>query len=173
VDGIQTLAQTIQAAAAAAPSMLPTMKGIAMSDNPATPKAATHKELKEALVGASADFILAQLDAEATVGQAQSAWLKTLSEQNAALASEKAEAESRAAKAEANAAAKKTAPEPKRRGNPAVSGATSEGDEGGIDYRALAEERMKAKNCRWSEACLWVKRQYPESRAEFGAPPAA
>jgi len=38
------------------------------------------------------------------------------------------------------------------------------------DYRELAEAYREKHNCRWSEACLAIKRRYPESRAAFGAP---
>jgi hypothetical protein len=34
----------------------------------------------------------------------------------------------------------------------------------------LARDYQKQYKCRWSEACLMVKRRFPESRALFGAP---
>lgn len=37
-------------------------------------------------------------------------------------------------------------------------------------YRAMAQQYMEKHNCRWSEACLAIKRQYPEARVAFGAP---
>lgn len=40
-------------------------------------------------------------------------------------------------------------------------------------FRAMANDYMKEKKCRWSEACLEIKRCYPEARAVFGAPPLA
>lgn len=43
---------------------------------------------------------------------------------------------------------------------------------GQLDFHAMATQYMKEHKCRWSEACLEIKRRYPESRAVFGAPPA-
>ncbi len=37
-------------------------------------------------------------------------------------------------------------------------------------FRQMAEEYCKEHGCRWAEACLAVKRRYPESRTAFGAP---
>jgi len=37
-------------------------------------------------------------------------------------------------------------------------------------YRDLAQAYQKKHKCRWSEACLEIKRKYPESREAFGAP---
>lgn len=37
-------------------------------------------------------------------------------------------------------------------------------------FRAMAKEYMAEKKCRWSEACLELKRRYPEARVAFGAP---
>lgn len=48
-----------------------------------TPQPATHAEIKAACPGASADFILAQLEAAATVDQAGKAWMKQLADANA------------------------------------------------------------------------------------------
>lgn len=36
--------------------------------------------------------------------------------------------------------------------------------------RQLANEYMREHGCRWSEACLAIKRKHPEARALFGAP---
>ncbi|MDC0934766.1 hypothetical protein OAS39_00665 [Pirellulales bacterium] len=38
------------------------------------------------------------------------------------------------------------------------------------DYFAMARAIMKERGCRWSEACLEIKRKYPEAAAAFGAP---
>jgi hypothetical protein len=40
------------------------------------------------------------------------------------------------------------------------------------DYREMAREYMKEHKCRWAEACLAIKKQHPEAREFFGAPPA-
>jgi len=37
-------------------------------------------------------------------------------------------------------------------------------------YREQARAYMDDHQCRWSEACLAIKRKYPESRSAFGAP---
>jgi len=39
--------------------------------------------------------------------------------------------------------------------------------------RAAAQEYMREHGCRWSEACLEIKRRYPETQALFGVPAAA
>ncbi len=39
-----------------------------------------------------------------------------------------------------------------------------------VDYREMAKAYMDKHKCRWSEACLAVKRHSPEARAVFGAP---
>jgi signal peptide peptidase SppA len=46
---------------------------------------ATIKELRAALVGADAEFLTSQLDAEATIEQAKEAWMKHLASENATL----------------------------------------------------------------------------------------
>jgi len=38
------------------------------------------------------------------------------------------------------------------------------------DYREMAQAYKEKHNCRWSEACLAIKKRYPEARAFFGAP---
>ena len=40
-----------------------------------------------------------------------------------------------------------------------------------VKFRELATQYQEKHKCRWSEACLAIKRRYPESRAVFGAPP--
>jgi hypothetical protein len=39
-------------------------------------------------------------------------------------------------------------------------------------WRALATTYMAEHKCRWAEACLAIKKKYPEAREAFGAPPA-
>lgn len=68
-----------------------------------TPKAATIAELKAACPGADADFLMGRLEAGATVGQAQAAWIAELSKRNQAAEAKAAEAEQKAAAAEAKA----------------------------------------------------------------------
>jgi hypothetical protein len=57
-----------------------------MIDHEPTP--ATIAELKAACQGATADFIISQLEAEATVDQAIGNWIKSLGEQVQTLAEE-------------------------------------------------------------------------------------
>jgi len=40
-------------------------------------------------------------------------------------------------------------------------------------YREMAQAYMQEYSCRWSEACLAIKRRNPGARAAFGAPPIA
>lgn len=91
----------------------PLVEDTTMSTQTATdtaPKAATIKELKAACPGADEKFLLGQLEAEATIDQARSAWIV---EQNSRLeASETArkEAENKALAAEEKASAQQRAP---------------------------------------------------------------
>lgn len=39
------------------------------------------------------------------------------------------------------------------------------------NYWQMARDYMRETGCRWAEACLEIKRRYPESRESFGAPP--
>lgn len=64
------------------------------------PRAATLQELKAELVGASSDFLLAQLEASATLPQASKAWIAELSAQNKAAAEARAAAEAKVAELE-------------------------------------------------------------------------
>jgi len=68
-------------------------------DKPAAPGPATYAELKAACAGADADFIVKQLDAGATVPQAQTAWMAELNKR-----ATDAKAEAATAKTEATAA---------------------------------------------------------------------
>ena len=80
----------------AAPATVP---AVAASSAPSSagPQAATLAELRQACVGASADFLLAQLDANATVAQASAAWMRQLvADRDAALAQAKQAKESKA-----------------------------------------------------------------------------
>jgi len=39
-----------------------------------------------------------------------------------------------------------------------------------VDYREMAQAYMDRHKCRWSEACLEIKRRNPGARSAFGAP---
>jgi hypothetical protein len=141
---------------------------------PAAPAAASFTDLEKALPGAPDAFLAAQARKAATVAEAQRAYMEHLAAENEALREKSEEEAAKAAEAQqqAAAAAAKT-PEPTRKkGNTTpVSGVRSDEGEAQPDWRQLAQERMKATGCRWSEACLYVKRRHPESQAFFGVPP--
>jgi hypothetical protein len=40
-------------------------------------------------------------------------------------------------------------------------------------FRQLASEFKQEHKCTWAQACLAIKRKYPEAREAFGAPPKA
>ncbi len=39
------------------------------------------------------------------------------------------------------------------------------------EAKGLATAYQEKHKCRWSEACLAIKKRHPEARAAFGAPP--
>jgi signal peptide peptidase SppA len=147
------------------------------TQNDNEPKAATLAELKENLPGASSDFIVDQLDKKATLTQAMKAHFAKQAEEKAQLEKDKADAEARADEAEKKAQANaKTDPHiaPKARGNkvtPVQTGSDQSGDAEPVDYKQMAVELMEKKKIRWSQACLEIKRKYPDARIAFGAPP--
>ena len=69
----------------------------------ATPKAATIAELKAACIGADAGFLVAQLEAGATVAQAQVAWIAQQNKRLEAAEEQRLKAEEKAKEAEARA----------------------------------------------------------------------
>ena len=129
---------------------------------------ATLAELNENLPGASSDFKLGQLEKCATLPAAMKAYFAVQQEKNEELAKDKAEAEAKAEAAGKKAEESAAAP-PKKRGNQAVSQA-GDADAVDVDYRQLANVYMREHKCRWTEACLAIKKRFPESRASFGAP---
>ena len=180
-DGVQSENETIQMAAKAAAKRTTssaTKRSSAVSETatPEGPKAATLGELKKAFPESSAEFREEQIESDATLAEAavafanlQSADAKAAREEAEAAKAEAAEAKAAADKAgEANSA---TAP-PKRRGNAAPSASTEQADGADTDYRAMAREYMATNKCRWSQACLAIKKRHPEAIAEFGGPPA-
>jgi len=66
-----------------------TEEPVIMADTKTVPTPATSKEIKAACVGCSADFVLAQLENEATIDQVKDAWIKQLT-------SDRTEAEAKA-----------------------------------------------------------------------------
>lgn len=113
---------------------LASAKGKRMSQEneggPAAPAAATLAQLKAACPGASSDFLLKQLEAGATLDQAQRAHAADLAAQRDQLAKEKAELQGKLAEAEAKAAAAK----PSASGAPGVDPPQKEGAKAQISH---------------------------------------
>jgi signal peptide peptidase SppA len=168
VDGIQSYRATLAGLGTSAAK--PTTRSRSMAEVDDAPKAATHKELKAALPEASADFILSQLEASATVSAAQTAYIAHMNAELKAANEAKATAEEKAAQVEATAKANAGKQEP---GKPVVGlGGTVAGDSAAAptDYYELARQYQEKHKCRWSEACLEIKRRHPEAREAMGAP---
>jgi len=79
---------------------------------PATPQPASYADLKAALPGADAAFLCMQMEANATVAQAQTAWMAEQNRRIEAANKQAAEAKAKADEAEAKASAKKSGVEP-------------------------------------------------------------
>lgn len=126
---------------------------------PAKPAAATYKDIKAACPGANADFLASQLEADATVAQAQAAWM---AEQNRLL--EVARAETAAAKAHAV----------KPGVQPLGAGLTSKSANPDASPReawnAAVKAEMDATGKPKHVAARNVATKHPELRAALGAP---
>jgi signal peptide peptidase SppA len=134
------------------------------------PVAATLAELEKALPKASAEFQLQQLKAGATLTDAVTAYANHLAAENERLAGEAASEKARADSAEAAAKTNAGKQEP---GKPVVGlGANIAGESAAapLDYYELARQYQEKHKCRWSEACLEIKRRHPEAREAMGAP---
>lgn len=169
IDGVQSLRETILLAAELAAATVKPRSHAMSKETETTPPAATLAELKRAMPAASAEFRESQLEKGATLADAMTAYIAVQAEENAALVQQKEEAEKRAAEA---AKTKAAAPAATVRGNrPAESQeAQGAGEVEAVDYHALAREYQEKHKCRWSEACLEIKRRHPEAREAFGAP---
>lgn len=42
-----------------------------------------------------------------------------------------------------------------------------------LDFDQMARDYQEKAKCTWAQACLEIKRRYPEARAFWGAPPRA
>ncbi len=173
IDGVQSLTETLAGMVSASPSER--SQSMAKETESQEPQPATLGELKQKFPNASSDFLVEQIEAKATVADAAitfaNAQAKLVEEANAR--AEQAETEAAEAKAEAEKAASQ--PEqaaPKKPGNKPRQQRAEQADGGELDYRAMAKQHMAEKGCRWSEACLAIKRQHPEAVAAFGGPPA-
>lgn len=175
IDGIQTMDKTL--AAMPRRKTNPTSPRSKVMDpvEKIEPVAATAAQLKAEFPDSSSDFRMEQLEKNATIEQAHKAYSTFLAAENAKLKAAKEDADQKTAAAEAKAAQPNTPAKPAQvRGNkpPKASDDAKPDAEGGVDYYQLAADYKEKKKCRWSEACLEIKRRYPEARAAMGAPPA-
>ncbi len=176
IDGIRTKAQTLAAMPTRKPRSTKT-RSETMSTNDNEPKAATLQELKRALPSAESDFLLAQLEADATIQDATSAWADHLTAENERLVKEKEEADAARAEAEKKLAAGGTSGKtggkksgqtvPSQFGTQGSAGEEVNQDELDTDYVAMARRVQAERQCTWREACQIVKRRHPEARAAF------
>jgi len=139
-----------------------------MSDNTTSaadtnqPKAATLAELKEACPGASSDFLLEQLEKNATVTGAIKAHAKCLADEKAALAKENADLKAKA----------QAAPAKPQRGNPPIGGDAKEEDEASEStdaiekFNSLVEAKVAGGMAR-DRAVQAVVRANPELHAQM------
>lgn len=174
VDQVATFEQAIEALLQrAAPSQsrrsaARNTKGSVMSeqhDAPTAPQAATLQEL-EAIIPQNpalseaerALFLTQQLKAGATQVESLAKFTELLADKLQASEQRHAERDK----------AQQTPPPAKTRGVPPVGeGKNAAADEGGLDFRALAQKYRQEHNCRWDEACLAIKRQFPEAVDAF------
>lgn len=127
---------------------------------PSAPAAATIAEMKAGCPGASADFLCRQLEANATLDQAKSAWL---AEQNAKLAA--TEKELQAAKAEL--AAKKPAPGVEALGDGSGRKQRETAADPIAEWNEKVEATMSARKCGRQAAQGIVGNREPELRKAF------
>jgi len=128
--------------------------------SPPSPQPATFKELKAAFPAATADFLTAQLEADATIDQARAAYTKALEERAAAAEAKAQEAEAKAAEqAQAQADHHKS---PGVDGLPEGQGQSTDTDAG--DFRALVAERARERNIPTHLAARQIAREHPEAR---------
>ena len=126
----------------------------------ALPHAAGYAELKAALPGADAAFLCSQMEANATVGQAQTAWM---AEQNRRLEASKKEAD----EAKAAAVAKRSGGEPLGSGTGKQPAAAS-GDPIAAFNEAVAAKQAAGVNPR-QKAVVAVIHENPELHEEYVA----
>ncbi len=151
-----------------------------MSSTTDAPVAATLAELKKAMPESTAEFRESQIESGASLAESLSAYNKILKEENENLLREREEAkaaqEERAAaeakaKADLDARTAREAQATKKRGHKLAESTAKGGDkEDAVDYHSMARGYQKSNGCRWSEACLAIKKQHPEARTHFGAP---
>jgi ATP-dependent Clp protease protease subunit len=130
---------------------------------PETPKAATLPELKAACTNADAAFLLAQLEAGATVQAASSAWMTELQNKVTALTAANAEALEKAKKAPPAPAPVATGVEPLPTGNAPKNGGTGTGGDPVAEFQEAVEVEMKHGKPRHAATAI-VCRKNPELR---------
>ncbi len=164
IDGAQSLDETarqLQTAIRKGPSAMSTQTVVAIdaaaetTAAPVAPRAASYAELKAGLPGADSAFICSQMDGNASLGQAQSAWM---AEQNKRIVA----ANENAAKAQAAAA-----PKP---GVPALTGKAGDGGAEASDpiesWNEAVSAKVKAGMSR-ARAVAAVNRENPDLREQM------
>lgn len=125
---------------------------------PAAPKSATIQELKAALPGATSEFLIAQLEATATIEAASKAWMTELANSRATLMAE----------VEKLKKAPPAAPAPTAGVEPLPAGGTKPAPEAGGDaieaFQEAVVAEMKLSNCSQSVAHAKVCRKQRELR---------
>lgn len=148
IDGVQSFDATL------AQLSKPSGKGTRMStegtpisaeNKPSEPVAATVDQISAACPGATDAFVVAQLKNKATVEQAKDAWLKQLSETNAALAKERDELQAKNTADAGKEASKKPGVDPVNTGK-ANADATSWDDPIAAWNAAIQEQMDAGKN---------------------------
>jgi ATP-dependent Clp endopeptidase proteolytic subunit ClpP len=126
-----------------------------------TPKSVTMKELKAACPGADNDFLVAQMEAEVTVNQAQVAWM---TEQNKRLESAKAEVV-----ATKTASVQGVAPVKTRAATNTAGGNAGSGDEGDAieQFNSAVSELMDSKKMDRLAAIRNVVQKNPQLHKDF------
>ena len=169
IDGINSFDETLALLAAEIRGRRRNSRGSQMSNETQAVQAAeltttggpaAFKELKAAFPAATADFLTAQLEADATIDQARAAYTKALEERAAAAEAKAQEAEAKAAEqAQAQADHHKS---PGVDGLPEGQGQSTDTDAG--DFRALVAERARERNIPTHLAARQIAREHPEAR---------
>jgi len=144
IDGVGTISEAISALSAVAN---PRKREVTMSENKTEPTAATIEQLRAACPGASSDFLLKQLEANATVQSAQTAFIVEQNEQVRKANAEVEEAKASAAKAE------KEAEEAKSKQQQQLPGNDVHQDNGGGSNGDAATGGWRGENARaaWTQ----------------------
>lgn len=173
IDGIDTLDATLAALTTAANRKKRSAKAMTETLVQTQDTPATLTQLKRELPDASAEFVMQQLESNATLGDAIKDYAAKMRDDLAQERQAREAAEKEAADLKAKATAVKSSPAAHQvRGNRLASTASSGEPESTLDYFQLAKDYQQQHKCRWSEACLEIKHRYPESREVFGAPKA-